>query len=142
MQPFEQLVDAVVTDYRIHQPDYASNTLERHLPRGLDVEVFSREALSDAWSHDDSAQGREHVTPYLYLSPGKFDLHSVDFVDDHSQLRWTVDTAEDLEVVRGIVTALGNRDEFGWREALAVVQENPRLATANQHVRQKTLEDG
>jgi spore coat polysaccharide biosynthesis protein SpsF len=134
-------IDTVVTDYRVHQPDYASNTLERRLPRGLDVEVFSRAALAEAWSHDDSAHGRTHVTPYLYLNPGKFTLRSVDFVNDHSQLRWTVDTAEDLEVVRGIVAALGTRDDFGWRDALAVVEQNPFLGTTNQHVRQKTLED-
>jgi spore coat polysaccharide biosynthesis protein SpsF len=137
-----EVIDNVVTDYRVHQPDYASNTLERRLPRGLDVEVFSRAALAEAWSHDDSSQGREHVTPYLYVNPGKITLDSVALEDDHSILRWTVDTAEDLEVVRGIVTALGNRDDFGWREALAVVEQNPILATTNQHVRQRTIEDG
>jgi len=135
-----EVIDAVVSGYRDHQADYASNILERRFPRGLDVEVFSRAVLEDAWAHDDSAQGREHVTPYLYLNPGAFTLHSVEFAKDQSRLRWTVDTTEDLEVVRGIVAALGNRDDFGWQEALAVVEENPVLATSNRHVQQKALE--
>jgi spore coat polysaccharide biosynthesis protein SpsF len=136
------VIDTVVSDFGIYQPDYASNTLVRRLPRGLDVEVFSKAALAEAWLHEKSAPGRTHVTPHLYLNPGKFKLHSVDFVDDYSHLRWTVDTIEDLEVIRGIVTALSGRDDFGWRDGLTVVEQNPRLATANQDVLQKTLEEG
>ncbi len=63
------VIDTVVTDFVVHQPDYASNTLKRRFPRGLDVEVFSQAALAAAWSHDESARGRTHVTPYLYLNP-------------------------------------------------------------------------
>ncbi len=74
------LIDPAVTDYVIAaylcaapQPDYASNTLQRHYPRGLDCEVFSLIALETAWN-EDASDWREHVTPYLYRHPEQFRL--------------------------------------------------------------------
>jgi spore coat polysaccharide biosynthesis protein SpsF (cytidylyltransferase family) len=82
------------------------------------------------------------VTPYIHGNPNLFKLRSVGCDDDHSYLRWTVDTTADLQAVRGIVEAFDGRDDFGWRDALEIVRRNPRLADINQSERQKTLEEG
>jgi spore coat polysaccharide biosynthesis protein SpsF len=136
------VIDQVVSAFNEHRVDYASNTLTRTFPRGLDVEAFSRVALETAWRDADRQYQRVHVTPYLYQNPDRFSLHAVIGDENHSDLRWTVDTAEDLEVVRGIAEAAGGRDDFGWREALEIVQRNPRLTDINRSVRQKALEEG
>jgi len=58
--------------------------------------------------------------------------------EDLSGNRWTVDTPEDYELVRRIYDRLG-RDDFGWREALAVVEANPGWSDLNRHVEQKVV---
>lgn len=137
-----EIIDRVVTAFTQNRVDYASNTLARGYPRGLDVEVFSRVALEEAWNRADRPHERVHVTPYIHGNPERFKLRSVPCEDDHSDLRWAVDTAEDLEVVRGIAEALGGRDDFGWQDALEVVRQNPHFADINRLVRQKALEEG
>ena len=136
------VIDRVVTEFTGKLVDYACNTLVRGYPRGLDVEVFSRQALEKAWHRADQPHERVHVTPYIYGNPDRFKLHSIPCEDDHSDLRWTVDTTEDLQVVRGIAEAFGGRDNFGWQDALEIVRRNPHLANINRSVRQKTLEEG
>ena len=136
------VIDLVVQAFRVSGADYASNALERGYPRGLDVEVFSRAALDEAWRSAERPHERVHVTPHIHQNPKRFALESVKCEEDHSHLRWTVDTAEDLATIRGIAEALGGRDDFGWRAALEAVQRNPNLTDINRSVRQKTLEEG
>jgi spore coat polysaccharide biosynthesis protein SpsF len=136
------ILDEVIAAFENHPADYVSNFLTRRHPRGLDVEVMSRAALDTAWRNATQPYERAHVTPYLYRNQSRFRVHEVVLGEDHSDLRWTVDTHEDLEVVRRIVDALGGRADFTWREALEVVRKDPRLAEINRSVRQKALEDG
>jgi len=136
------LIDDVVKAFLAGRPDYASNVLQRSYPRGLDTEVMTRAALDRAWKEASGSQYRAHVTPYVYLHPAEFRLVSVCGSNDFSAHRWTVDKKIDLDVVRDIYSAAGNRDDLDWNEALALVQAQPDSLTRNRDVRQKTLEDG
>lgn len=119
--------------------DYASNTLEpRTYPRGLDVEAMTSEALEEAWRRDDDPAWREHVTPYLYRNPGRFTLRRVSHGRDLSHHRWTVDTPEDLELVRRIYRHL-DEGAFGWREVLQVLETHPEWSDLNRHIEQKQV---
>jgi spore coat polysaccharide biosynthesis protein SpsF len=131
------IIDDVIDAYAAGDWDYASNTLdERTYPRGLDVEVIGRDALERAWRDDADPARREHVTPYVYRHPELFRLLPVPGPIDASQHRWCVDTPEDLHLVRWIYAALG-RDDFGWREALHVVEQHPEWEAINRDVEQK-----
>lgn len=134
-----ELVDLTIRAFLKHPCDYASNALVSTYPRGLDAEVFTMAALHRAWSAARKPYEREHVTPYLYEHPELFRLVSVKADADYSQYRWTLDTAEDLELLRTIYTSFGNRDDFGWREVLRLMQLQPELAQINAHVVQKTV---
>lgn len=134
-----EVIDAVGAGFVRSDCDYASNTLERSFPRGLDTEVFSIEALTRAWQQAREPFQREHVTPYLYQNPHLFQTVGIRAEQDYSAHRWTVDTPEDLELVRAIYARLGNTDTFTWREALAVVEREPALAALNQYIVQKAL---
>lgn len=108
------LLDALVLDRTIEElvdhpgTDYASNVIERSYPRGLDVEVFTREALARMDRLGGSAASREHVTvPVRLEHPNAFMVRHVRHPVDDSDLRWTVDTSEDLEFVRLVYRALG-----------------------------------
>lgn len=133
------VIDEVVAALDAAGSDYASNTLEpRTFPRGLDVEALTMAALEVADHEDHDPASREHATPYLYRHPERFRLSGVRWPVDLSQHRWTVDTPEDYELVRRIYDGLG-RDDFSWRDALAVVEKHPEWSELNRHVAQKIV---
>ncbi len=134
-----EVIDRTVTAFRDGDADYASNSLEpRTYPRGLDVEVVSAEALERAGREDRDPAWREHATPYIYRHSESFRLLRVPAEDDHSDQRWSVDTPEDMALIERIFDAFG-RDDFGWREALAVVEAHPAWMSINRHVMQKVV---
>jgi spore coat polysaccharide biosynthesis protein SpsF len=133
------VIDEVVGALAAAAADYASNTLDpRTFPRGLDVEAMTIAALEAADRADGDPASREHATPYLYRHPERFRLAGVRLSEDFSGHRWTVDTPEDYDLVRRIYDALG-RDDFGWRDALRVVDEHPDWSELNRHVEQKRV---
>ncbi len=137
-----ELIDAAIRSSRDQKADYASNALVLTYPRGLDVEVFTADALARAWSAAKEEYQREHVTPYLYENPELFKVISIAGEVDHSKYRWTLDTAEDLEMIRAVYKHFGNRDSIRWIEVLDFMEAQPKIAALNSHVHQKTLREG
>lgn len=119
--------------------DYASNVVARTFPRGLDTEALTRETLERLDRLAASASAREHVTSFLLKErPGLFRVGSVTDAADNSDLRWTVDTAADLEMVRRLYAALDlGSNPAPYREVLAYVRGHPELAALNADVPQK-----
>ncbi len=136
-----EIIDQVVNVFLTQECDYASNSIERAFPRGLDTEVMSTEALTRAWSEAKESYERVHVTPYLHRNPRLFRLLSVKADADYSMHRWTVDVQQDLDLVRQIYARLGNADTFSWRDAIALLNREPELADTNCNVRQKDLKE-
>ena len=140
------VIDRVVGAYLDWQPDYASNVLRRTYPRGLDAEVVSLEALERAWHEASEPYRRVHVTPFVYQHPEWFRLLSLtcgpEPMRDASRLRWTVDTAEDLGLVREIYRRFGGEDTFGWTDVLDLLERDPSLVELNRAVQQKALHEG
>ena len=137
-----ELIDATIRSNLEQKADYATNALVLTYPRGLDVEVFTVDALERAWSAAKEEHQRIHVTPYLYETPDLFKVISVADETDHSKYRWTLDTTEDLEMIRAVYKHFANRDSFRWNEVLDLMENQPELADLNSHVRQKTLREG
>jgi spore coat polysaccharide biosynthesis protein SpsF len=141
------LIDPEITDKTIAafletRPDYASNVMARTYPRGLDTEVMSVATLGKAWQAARKPYEREHVTPYIYEHPAEFKLLSVTGDADHSCHRWTVDTPEDLELVRAIYARLKNKPNFLWGDVLEVLDREPELVELNRSIMQKALHEG
>lgn len=133
-----EVSDRVIQAFDSRRCDYASNTLERTYPRGLDTEVVSRDVLEAAHRSADDTADREHVTRYVLRRPHRFQLCPVTGNTDCSDLRWTVDEEEDLELVRKIYDALYDEDShFGYQEVLNCLYEHPEWVDLNRHVEQK-----
>lgn len=129
--------DAVISALLEHPADYASNFLERHLPRGLDTEALWRDVLERVDRLGTSAPAREHVTYHIHTErPDRFELVAVRRPFAADDLRWTVDTPADLEAVRRIYAALGPEPR-PLEEVLAWVREHPEVTAINAHVEQK-----
>lgn len=119
--------------------DYASNAIERSYPLGLDTEAMFADVLFRAERLARSAPAREHVTYYVVRErPDLFLLRSVRAAEDNSDLRWTVDTADDLATVRRIYVEAGLADRpLSYPELLRWVRSRPDIARSNAHVPQK-----
>lgn len=137
-----QVIDQVMMTFMQKKPDYASNCLQRTYPRGLDVEAMTFAALEKAWSEAKFTFQRSHVTPYIHKNPDQFNLESVTAGADSSRFRWTVDTKEDLELVRALYARFGHVDTFTWQDAMMLMNLDPNLTSINQHVEQKELQEG
>jgi spore coat polysaccharide biosynthesis protein SpsF len=133
----------VVEAFLEQEPDYASNVMERRLPRGLDTEVVSREALERAHREATAEGEREHVTLHIVRRPTEFRLLSVVPVrgpDDDSGHRWTLDTLDDYRFLHALVDLLGDRAGAApLAEVLEVLSKNPHLSALNAHVEQKKV---
>ena len=120
--------------------DYCCNFYPvRRYPRGLDCESISTLALNRIDQLARNREYREHVTLYAYRNPAEFSIGSLSCSTDCSEFRWTVDTPQDLELVRTIYRhfeSTGDHD-FGWRQAFAACQANPEWQKINQLVVQK-----
>lgn len=116
--------------------DYASNTHARTYPRGLDTEALHRDTLERIARLGTSAAAREHVTAFVMEQPKLFRVAQVRAATDDSDLRWTVDTQEDLAMVRAVYAQFGDAIR-PYRELVAAIRARPDLATTNAHVQQK-----
>jgi spore coat polysaccharide biosynthesis protein SpsF len=121
--------------------DYAANILERRLPQGLDTEALWRDVLDRMDRAAQSVPAREHVTWYCRDErPELFVRRSVVRPYDAADLRWTVDTADDLALVRRLYADLGLADRpRPFAEILAHVRAHPELQAINAHIRQKRI---
>jgi spore coat polysaccharide biosynthesis protein SpsF len=109
---------------------------KRTYPRGLDVEVFSFDALLLANKKADQKYQREHVTPYLYQ-----DINGVSIIMNNVNLsnhRWTVDTPEDMEFIRKVYSGFDSKlDNLDYKNIILYLENNPNLLKINDFVVQK-----
>jgi spore coat polysaccharide biosynthesis protein SpsF (cytidylyltransferase family) len=124
------VLDDMIEMYTSGNWDYVSNCINRTYPDGLDAEVFTREALDEAAAVATHPILREHVTPYIRgvlpeLGAGDFRRGDLLFTADFSHLRWTLDTTEDLTLIRRLVSALP--EGYSWLDAVALATREPEL---------------
>jgi spore coat polysaccharide biosynthesis protein SpsF len=114
--------------------DYASNTIVPTYPEGLDVEVFTYEALARAWNEAKLPSEREHVTPYIWKHPEKFRIENVTHEPNLSHLRWTLDYEADLNFTRAVYERLYRGQIFRMKDVLDLLDREPALAEMNSGI--------
>lgn len=113
--------------------DYASNIGEAQWPHGLDCEAFSIELLERAGLEGIAADEREHVTLWMRRNQSVRKAELEGPGAPASQQRWTLDYAEDMELLRVLVRHLPPPPATpGWREVLDVILAYPDLVQINQ----------
>ena len=125
------MVDECVKEFKRSGVDYFSNNHPESFPDGLDVEVFSFSALSQAHLEASSNIDREHVTPYI-RDCNKFSIGEMVCNEDHSDKRWTVDEPEDFNVVKNIFDTFLPNVNFSWLEVLKLFNNRPELFEDNK----------
>lgn len=122
--------------------DFAANRLpgDRTIPIGLDAEFCTMAALETAWREAKEPHQREHVMPFFYEHPERFRILHITHAPLYGNLRWTVDTPEDLQLARQIAAEFSN-DRFSWKDILALFERQPELAKINAGVAHKSARD-
>ncbi|SCL32526.1 spore coat polysaccharide biosynthesis protein SpsF [Micromonospora nigra] len=135
-----EIVALVATVYwAVPGLDYASTSIARTLPRGLDVEIVRADALRTL---DRLATGhhRVHVTSYAYARPELFRVLGVTLTPDRSDLRLTLDTEQDWALLRAVTDHFGDVS-VPLAKLADWLDGQPGLRALNAGVRQKRLEE-
>ena len=140
------IIDQVVTMYMSGFYDYTANGFnEQTYPRGLDVKVFPTSVLEKTAKLTTNAIDHVHVSCFIYHNPKIFRLGGITapaavFGPD---IRITLDTAEDYELIKRIFEALYKKNKiFLAKDIVKYLRDNPELLKINRHVRQKDIDEG
>lgn len=137
----EQMINKFMTLNKIQTVDYMNNTLEATFPRGMDTEIFTFKSLEKAFIEAKNNYEREHVTPYIYLNPDKFNIIVFKNSSDFSKYRLTLDTPQDLQVIENIYDKLYKKSEiFYLNDIIDVLKKYPEIAKNNENIKQKKLD--
>ncbi|HLM69346.1 MAG TPA: glycosyltransferase family protein [Longimicrobium sp.] len=136
------IIDKVVADFRLGGADFVSNILPYSTPRGTDCRVFTTDALDAINRTSDDPADHEHVSLHFWEHPEKYRLRNVatELPPEAAELRLTVDTPADFELVRRVYEALYPANPaFTLWDVLELMRREPELARINQDVRQKPV---
>ena len=137
------VIDSIVHSFFESDCDYLSNTLDPTFPDGVDVEVVRVRALRALARLDTDIHEREHVTLGIYRRPEQFVVRNFTGNPDLSNLRWTVDSPEDLEFVRWVYTKLFyTNPKFDLAEILELLGENVDKSRTDSDSRRNSALDG
>ena len=129
------IIDEVI-QLKLNHPnvDYASNIDPPFFPDGLDVEVFTLEALNKAWQKTLNPVDREHVTLFIRKS-GHFKMLNLTRSENLSNERWTVDNEEDFQLAEAIIRNLSQvNPHFRMKDILNLKKVNPDIFSLNHHI--------
>jgi len=136
------IVDFVIKTFLDNDVDYCSNILQRTYPIGMDVQVFPLSVLETVAKLTDDPTDREHVSLYIYEHPERFRLLNVwsNLPSDAAELRLTVDTPEDFELITRIYEALYPMNPtFSLENILGLFERKPELQEINRYIKQKPI---
>lgn len=135
-----EMVDAVVKCHRDEKHDYVSNALRRPLPLGMVVQAFATSVLAEVASLTQDPADREHVSLYIYEHPGRYKIHALvmEEAEKHSDIRVTLDTADDYALISAIFEELYPQNPaFSFADIAALCRRKPELLEINKHIAQK-----
>ena len=133
-----RVIDRAVQIFRDNEVDFVTNHFDPTYPEGLDVEVYSIEALEKSWKEAELLSEREHVFPYIQNHKDQFKIINFKQDKDYSHLRWTIDYECDFEMTKRIYDHLYDKKRIFLQEDIVRLLENhPEIAELNAHIKRK-----
>jgi spore coat polysaccharide biosynthesis protein SpsF len=136
------VIDQLIEIYMSNSYAYVSNTLKQTYPNGLDTQVFSVKTLEEVARLTQDPADHEHVSLYIYEHPERYALFNLEsgLPERYCDLRLTVDTIEDFELIRSIYEELyPENPNFSLGNILDLLDRKPELITINKHIQQKKV---
>jgi spore coat polysaccharide biosynthesis protein SpsF (cytidylyltransferase family) len=131
------LIDEIIQYTVNNKLDYCTNAQSERYPDGIDVEVFTFNALETAWKEAKLISEREHVTPYIWKnSPikngNRFKAEHYSYPKDYSNVRMTVDEEVDFIMLQKLIAKLGI--DKSWLQYADYIVQNPEIMSINANV--------
>ena len=136
------LIDQVIRTYQMKNVDYVSNSLNGTYPNGMDVQVFSTKVLEKVARLTQDPIDHEHVSLYIYEHPEIFSIYNVesDLPEKYWNLRLTVDTKEDFQLINAIFELLyPHNTAFTLYDIINILEKRKDLLEINQNIQQKKV---
>ncbi len=140
------LVDVHIVDMLLEQLekdgcDLVSNEMGgKPVPDGFDATVFTMKSLEEGYYGATHPEMREHVTVHIKTDPSRYKVYvcKAEGVMDAPDLRLTLDTKEDYEVISNVFEALYPKNsDFTALDVIQYLREHPEVAQINSTVVQK-----
>ena len=133
-----KVVDRAVQIFKDNQVDFVTNHFEPTYPEGLDIEVYSIDALKKSWKEAKLLSEREHVFPYVQNNQNQFKIINFTQDKDYSHLRWTIDYECDYEMTKVIYDYLYDEKLiFLQEDILQLLEKHPEISEINAHIKRK-----
>lgn len=145
------IVVRVTGDNPLTDPQLTDKLIEAHIKNesdytccddaiiGTSVEVINVSALTDANVNAKLQSDREHVTPYIKFNPTMFKIQKVEYPLNNKNLRLTVDTEEDLKLIKSIYIKLGPLENLEIKDLIDFLEKNPQIRDLNSSIKQTPL---
>ena len=117
------LVDDTIKIFKETDADF-TNVQPPFFPDGLDVSVFSFNALEITWKLATTKYDREHVDSFI-MTRRQFKKTKLKSEGDYSGARWTLDVPEDYEVISSIIEHFSPSLDFTWKDILELYKSHP-----------------
>lgn len=129
------LIDCGVRFLKEYKTDFVFMS---KLPVGVGADVFSTQTLRDASRLATKPEHREHVNEYFFENLEKFNSANLSFGPELQEpnLRLTVDTKEDLEMMRKIYAKFYDGNLVNVRDVIKLYRSEPEFFT-NSVIRQR-----
>lgn len=124
-----KIIDKMIIIFKKTKIDYFSNTLEKSFPKGMDVEIFTIDALKKSWLEAKLNSDREHVTKFIRRRR-KFKKMSFKNSQDDSKVRITVDYIQDVYMLRELIKKIKERPVL-LKHIIQKIDEFPKIKKIN-----------
>ncbi len=112
----KNIINNLLNIYKKNNYDYVSNVNPSTFPDGLDVEIVKLSILKKSFNANKSDGNKEHVTLNIRKSD-KYKKYNMFYKKNNlSKIRWTVDTENDLHLIKKIVMKFHPKIHFSWQE--------------------------
>lgn len=132
-----RIIDQVLGVYLANpdQYDFVSNLHPPTWPDGNDVEIMTFDCLKATWQEATKPLEREHTTPYIWDTPGRFRVGNVvwETGQDYSMShRFTIDYRADYEFIEQVFLELyPENPRFSCQDIVDLLESQPELYQIN-----------
>ena len=109
------IINNLLNIYKEKDYDYVGNVNPSTFPDGLDVEIIKLSMLKKSFTENKSRSNREHVTLHIRKN-NKYKKYNMTYKNNLSRIRWTLDTENDLKLIKKIAMTFHPKIHFEWKE--------------------------
>jgi spore coat polysaccharide biosynthesis protein SpsF len=125
------IIDTLIDAHIKNKIDY---TYCLDTPLGVTAEIINSNILKEISLKADKEPEREHVTPYIRSHPEKYKILKYNSNLKHQYIRLTVDTNEDLKLIKVIYKNLGDLENLKINDVINFLKNNPEISKINSNI--------